>query len=386
MPTPQRLADETPKSPSFIGETVRYVVVLGLLCFVVWYYYFRTPAHNIDCHTEGETMGTDYAVKVHGFPENADWNAAADAVKQALDTVDQAMSTFKPDSDVCRFNTSESTDWFSVSKETAEVVHLALELSKLTEGAFDITVAPLIDLWGFGPEREPLDLATIDGRVAETKNRVGFDKLDVRLEPPALKKSIPNLAIDLSAIAKGYAVDRIAKVLDDRRIGNYMIEVGGEVRCKGNKGAKGEWTIGIEKPLFGHRDEFSGVQKKLQLGNRSLATSGDSRNYRELDGVRFSHLIDPRTGFPTERAPSGVTTPTERLGSVSVIDTTCARADALATAMFVLGEKDGLALAEKRGIAVLFLLRSESTDHDESTIREAVSNTEIGKTLFCPTP
>ena len=369
----QRLEDETPQPTSLFGETVRYVVILGLLMFIVWYYYFRTPARSIDCATDGQTMGTDYAVKVHGFPRHGDWKAVANAVQQALDNVDRAMSTFQPDSDVCRFNAVESIDWFPVSTETAEVVRLALEVSKLSGGAFDVTVAPLVDLWGFGPNREQVDLVTIENRVVEIKNRVGFDNLDVRMEPPALKKSIPSLTIDLSAVAKGYAVDQVAKVLDDCRIGNYMIEVGGEVRCKGNKGTKGDWTIGIEQPLI-DQDEPP-IQRKLHLGNRSLATSGNTRNDRELDGVRFSHLLDPRTGFPTEMLRSDETAPAERLGSVSVIDSTCARADAWATALFVLGEKDGIALAEQLGITVLFLFRSESMDGAEPTIRETAVGT-----------
>ncbi len=358
-----------------MGEIIRYVVILGILGFGVWHYYLRTPVHNIDCKTIGETMGTDFAVKVHGFPEHGDWNAVETAIKQTLNGVDRTMSTFKPDSDVCRFNASTSTDWFPVSKETAEVVRLALDVSKLTGGTFDITVAPLVDLWGFGPGREPLDLPTIEKRAAELKPRIGFDKLEVRLDPPALKKSVPELSIDLSAIAKGYAVDRVAKVLDNHRIADYMIEVGGEVRCKGNKGGMGEWTIGIEKPWSDASADFGGLQRKIQLGNRGLATSGNARNFRELNGTRFSHIIDPRTGFPTEKLLPGEASPPERLASVSVIDTTCARADALATAMFVLGEKDGLALAEQQGLAVLFLCCGESKDGREPSIREAVSKT-----------
>ena len=369
----QRLEDETPTKPSSVGEIARYVVVLGLVGFIVWYNYFKMPTHYLDKDLDGKTMGTYFAVKVHGFPDNKDWGEVTQAIQQALDAVDLAMSTFKPESEVCRFNASDSTDWFSVSRETAEVVQLSLEISRLTGGAFDITVAPLVDLWGFGPGRERIGLETIKSRIEETRARVGYDKLEVRLDPPALKKSVPNLSIDLSAIAKGYAVDQVAGVLDGRRIGNYMIEVGGEVRCKGNKGEKNEWTIGIEKPIVGSADEFAGVQKTIHLGNRSLATSGSARNYHEIDGVRLSHIIDPRTACPTETVPPDSEAPAERLGSVSVVDSTCARADALATAMFVLGEKEGLTLAEKQGIAVLFLFRSESTGNKEPEIREVTS-------------
>ena len=368
----QRLEEETLK-PSPVGEIVRYVVVLGLAGFIIYYYYFRMPINYVDKQTVGETMATHFAVKVHGFPDNKDWDEVAHAIRQTLDSVDRAMSTYKKDSEVSRFNASDSTDWFDVSKETAEVVQLSLEISQLTGGAFDITVGPLVGLWGFGAGRERIGLEAIKSRIEETQNRVGYEKLEVRLDPPALKKSIPNLSIDLSAIAKGYAVDQVAGVLNVHRINNYMIEVGGEVRCNGNKSEKNDWLIGIEKPIPGQQDEFPGVQRTIRLGNRSLATSGNARSYHEIDGFLLSHVIDPRTGFPTEYISPNGEVPLERLGSVSVIDSTCARADALATAMFVLGEKDGLALAEKEGIAVLFLLRSAASDDKGSEIREATS-------------
>lgn len=317
-------------------------------------------------------MGVDFAVKVNGFPEHDDWNVVAVAIQKALDDVDNAMSTYKPDSEVCRFNASESTDWFPVSAKTAEVVQIAQSISAATAGAFDITVAPLVDLWGFGPKDESFTFEAASQKVAELKNRVGFDKLEVRLDPPALKKSIPTLSIDLSAIAKGFAVDGAAKVLDDHRIGNYIVEVAGEVRCKGKKGERA-WIVGIEKPLQGIPGEFHGVQKKIQLGDQGLATSGNSQIFREFDGRRLSHIIDPRTGFPTEQIPEGMPLPPERLGSVSVIDTTCARADAWATAMFVLGEQEGLLVAEREKLAVLFLLRTDKKGTQAPVIREAPS-------------
>ncbi|MDR1964332.1 MAG: FAD:protein FMN transferase, partial [Planctomycetaceae bacterium] len=325
---------------------------------------------------------------------------------------------------VSRFNVSESTDWFVVSKETAEVVQIALEISEMTDGAFDITVGRLVDLWGFGANPTSLTIKELEEKTAQIKPKIGYKQLEVRINPPALKKQIPELQIDLSAIAKGYAVDCVAALLEKHGFVHYLIEVGGEVRCRGNKGVSGDWIVGIEKPLFTSSDNspnhFPGLQRKLRLGDWALATSGDYQNFRELDGVKYSHFIDPRTGLPTKPAVSApepvspepvspepstsesaplesatskplipepaLTEPalpepttsesvtpklTEQLGSVSVLAETCVRADALATALFVLGEQKGLELAEQHKIAALFLLRTKQKDRP---IRESASS------------
>jgi thiamine biosynthesis lipoprotein len=418
--------NDQPQPSNSVWDIIRYVIVVILLIVGIWYVYFQKPVILTAQEAKGRTMGTDYSVKVADFVKGTDpdvWKNIETLIQQRLDEIDRTTSVYREDSEVSHFNNSDSTDWFNVSKDTAEVVHHALEISQLTEGAFDITVAPLVELWGFGANRQhDLTINSLEEKTNQIKPKTGYDKLEVRFHPPALKKMIPELRIDLSAIAKGYAVDCVAKLLEENGFVNYMVEIGNEVRCRGNKGTAGDWIIGIEKPLVISTNEFHGLQRKLRIGDRVLATSGDYQNYREIGGVRFSHFIDPRTGFPTEyiaieepkmvqpeplqpeplpieplqqellqqeslpaeSSPKKTLQPEqsqtkplqldvkERLGSVSVLAESGVRADALATAFFVLGEQKGLELAEKHGIAVLFLVRTEQPDHP---IREAASTT-----------
>lgn len=366
----QQIEQEPQDTVNPVWDIFRYVVILALVGFGIWYYYFKKPVVLTAQQTQGRTMGTDYSVKVHDFPEKKDWHVVAESIQARLDAIDQAMSTFKSDSDICRFNASDSTEWFDVSADTARVVRKAQEIASLTGGALDITVAPLVDLWGFGPKDGLTGMAELLERSAQIKERVGFGRLEVRSDPPGLKKELPELTIDLSAIAKGFAVDAVGELLEEHQLRNYMVEVGGEVRCRGNKGNRGDWTIGIEKPLPVPPGMMPGLQCKLHLHDESLATSGDYQNFREVDGVRFSHLIDPRTGLPAERIAPGEPTPKERLGSVSVIEKDCVRADALATALFVLGPEKGLELARQNHLAVLYLIRTEDKN---APIREAAS-------------
>ncbi|MDR2117855.1 MAG: FAD:protein FMN transferase [Planctomycetaceae bacterium] len=375
--------EDQPQANNSFWDIIRYVSIIVLLAVGIWYYYSQKPLVLTAQETRGMTMGTDYSVKVADFVKETDhrvWENIEVKIQQRLDGIDRAMSTYRADSEVSRFNNSDSTDWFNVSKDTAEVIHTALEISRLTEGAFDITVSPLVDLWGFGANQQAdLTFKDLEEKTIRIKPKIGYDKLEVRLQPPAIKKSIPELRIDLSAIAKGYAVDCVAILLEENGFANFMVEVGGEVRCRGYKGISSNykatshnWIIGIEKPFIVSPDGFSGLQRKLPINDLALATSGDYQSYREINGVRYSHFIDPRTGFPTEYLAAGEPKPVERLGSVSVITERCIHADAWATAFFVLGEHKGLELAEKHGIAVLFLFRTEQKDQP---VREAASTT-----------
>ena len=264
-------------------------------------------------------------------------------VAETLESVNQSMSTYIETSEVSRFNSSDSTDWFAVSPQTMAVVEKALQISEATDGAFDITVQPLVQLWKFGTDKDKPRVPTqaeIDSALAT----IGHQKLAVQEDPPAIKKSVPELKIDLSAIAKGYAVDQIAERLNDLDVDNYMIEVGGEVRTAGEKPSKTGWRIGIEKPVAGERAPF----KIVELYHKALAGSGDYRNFYEIDGKRYSHTIDPRTGRPVEHGVS----------AASVISNDCMTADAVATAIMVLGSKEGLAVAKKLNVAAVVMTRS----------------------------
>ncbi len=299
----------------------------------------------------GRTMGTGFTVKVvpsSGQPVNT--SSLRREIASLLNRVNRQMSTYLDDSEITLFNHYGGTDWFDISPEFAEVLDQALRIARMTDGAFDVTVAPIVDLWGFGRSRServppPEEIETI---LAST----GYRKLTVRRSPPAVKKAVPSLRCDLSGIAKGFAVDRIGIYLEQMGIEDYMVEIGGEVRCRGSNSERVPWRIGIESP--NHAGSFPQV---VGLSGFSLATSGDYNNYFEIEGVRYSHTIDPLTGSPVNHA----------LASVSVVHTTCMEADALATAIVVMGPKKGLEFAATHGLAVFAVERNGSDLRETKT-------------------
>lgn len=291
--------------------------------------------------TRGQTMGTTYMVKIFVPPQDlaSDWREQIDA---ELRRVNDQMSTYLESSELSRFNRSESTDWFEVSPETAMVVAKSLEIFELSGGAFEVTIAPLVNAWSFGPGKRnpsPPDDATI----ASSLENVGSSDVSVQNDPPALRKSNPKLTIDLSAIAKGHGVDRVVAVLNRLGAKNVFVEIGGEVRVTGGKADK-PWTVGIQMP------DVAGdvVAVAYPIAEKSIATSGDYRNFFEHEGVKYSHTIDPRTGRPLQHD----------LASVSVVADDCMTADGWATALNVLGADEGLELATKLGLDTLMISRT----------------------------
>ena len=291
----------------------------------------------------GQTMGTNYTVKIPKIPAGLDREELHARVEEILQRINGRMSTYKEDSELSFFNTNHTTDWMDVSGETALVVQESLRISRLTGGAFDITVGPLVSLWGFGPapreDRPPGEDAVRDAMAA-----VGYHHLHIRDSPPALRKDHPAIQIDLSAIAKGYAVDRIAEYLHSVEVSSYLVEIGGELRAKGEKAEGVPWKVAVERPLAQGRS----VLRTLSLHDSAMATSGDYRNFFEKDGQRFSHTINPRTGKPV----------THDLASVTVVSASCMEADAWATGLMVLGPDDGYELAAREKLAALFVTRS----------------------------
>ncbi|MEM7316375.1 MAG: FAD:protein FMN transferase, partial [Planctomycetota bacterium] len=241
---------------------------------------------------------------------------------------------------------SKSTDWFSVDLETAEIVGRAKSISLETDGLFDVTVAPLVKLWKFGSQDgEAISNPPTPSQIAEAMKLVGSDKIEVQLDPPALKKQHADMRIDLSAIAKGYAVDQVASILESNDVSDFMIEIGGEIRVAGNSSKGGAWRIGIESPDRGERN----VDSVVSLGDCAIATSGDYRNFREINGTIYTHVIDPTTGQSVHHD----------LASVTVIANDCEKADALATALLAKGHDHGKAWAEQHDIDAMFLRRSD---------------------------
>jgi thiamine biosynthesis lipoprotein len=291
----------------------------------------------------GPTMGTAYAVKLYDAAAVIDTGALQSQIDGLLERINDQMSTWRPDSELSRFNNNRDTAWFPVSAETAFVVEAAAGISALSNGAFDVTVGPVVNLWGFGPDRGKTEAPSLQ-QIEEAMKRVDYRQLAVRASPAALRKQRPDLYVDLSAIAKGFAVDEVARLLDERNIQSYLVEIGGELRARGSKPDGLPWKVAIEQPLSGERS----VQSIVALRDHAIATSGDYRNYVEKDGKRYSHTINPRTGRPIAHG----------LASVSVIAASAMRADALATAIMVMGPEEGYRLAVQEALAVQLIIRS----------------------------
>jgi len=290
-------------------------------------------------------MGTTYAVVLGGdAPAVAERERLASLVAETLARIDALMSTYKPESELSRFNRAAEGDTFAVSAETLEVFRVAREVSEATGGAFDVTVAPLVDLWGFGAApRAPAPPGARE--LAGARARVGYRLVEVDAPRRALRKLAPGVCCDLSAIAKGYAVDRVVDALVAAGRDSFLVEVGGDLRARGRRADGAPWSVAIERPDERARSLF----RVVALVDRALATSGDYRNFYEQDGKRYSHLIDPRSGRPIAH----------RVASVSVAHLSATYADAWATGLAVLGPDEGLARAESEGLAAFFILHGE---------------------------
>ncbi|MDF1644308.1 MAG: FAD:protein FMN transferase [Pseudomonadales bacterium] len=309
-----------------------------LLLGVAFFLLYQRP---VSAEFSGSTMGTRYQIKIADLPREIEQTYIENQIFTTLDQVDKLMSTYKPNSDVTRFNRAAIDESVIIDKQTLEVIQLSKLIYTLSNGAFDITVSPIVQLWGFGPEFKQNKLPSAND-IQRALDKVGFDKIQITDNPPALEK-LQDVEIDLSAIAKGYGVDQVAKLLDTHNIENYLVEVGGEIRVKGTNRAGQRWRIGIETPSVIR----SGARQAIAIDNASIATSGDYRNFFEVEGKRYSHTINPLTGKPVEH----------NLASVTVVSRSCAEADALATAMSVLGPKRGFELAVESKLAAYFLVR-----------------------------
>lgn len=295
----------------------------------------------------GRTMGTSWQVQVglEGVDEatrGAIVQSLASDVERELRDVNREMSTYIDDSQISRFAVSRATGaWFAVAKPFVELVAEALRIGRASGGAFDITIAPLVELWGFGKSErreKPSDAA-----VEAARARCGTQHLELRQSPPALRKLRPELAIDLSAIAKGHGVDRVGTLLDARGLRRWWVEIGGEVRTRGEKGKGAPWRVAIERPRQVGRE----AHLVLALVDGALATSGDYRNFFVENGERYSHILDPRSGRPISRD----------VAQISVWAPSCATADAWATALMVLGADNAMKTALAQNLPVLMLVR-----------------------------
>lgn len=296
----------------------------------------------------GKTMGTTYHIKWVDSSANNSIETKSiiqKAVDDRLLKINQSMSTYDPTSEISTFNKQNKNVSYKVSKDFFTTISLAQKISQQSNGAFDVTVSPLINLWGFGHKGVVTKKPT-DEQIQTIKESIGYQKLKLIPQKQKIQK-LDNITINLSAIAKGYGVDAIAKTLEQYKIFNYFVEIGGEVIAKGTKPNKVNWVVGIEKPVAGKKGV---LQEAINISGTAIATSGDYRNYFEENGIRYSHTIDPSTGYPINH----------KLASVSVLMPTCAEADGIATTLMVLGDKKGVDFAKQNNIDALFVVKSDN--------------------------
>jgi len=293
----------------------------------------------------GSALGTTFSVLLVNPGEGFSSEHMQAGILETLEHVDRLASTWREDSELSQFNASGDTGWIDTSAEFCNAIERAVEVSRLTDGAFDITIGPLVNLWGFGPTgevREPPAEDTIRAMMAE----VGYANLQTRCEVPAVKKLIGSIYVDLSGWAKGYAVDQVAMLLERNELQDYLVEIGGEMRVRGHNAEGLKWAVAVETPSTTRRVPH----QVLRLTDTGIATSGDYRNYFEHDGELYSHTLDARTGRPVAHS----------LAAVTVVNPSAAYADAMATALLVLGPTDGPQRAEQLGIAAYFLIRNDT--------------------------
>lgn len=295
-------------------------------------------------------MGTTYTVKY--LSDEAPVLPPPKQVKQQIDgllkEVNRQMSTYQKDSEISRFNQMRETGKpLHISPDFAFVTAEAIRLNKITQGALDVTVGPLVNLWGFGPNKE-ITYAPSAAEIERASSVVGIDKIVLKqiLNENTLAKALPEVYLDLSSIAKGFGVDKTAQHLEKLGIKHYLVEIGGELHGKGHN-ARGEpWRIGIEQPNI---VQGSAAQIIMPLDNRSLATSGDYRIFHvDKNGKRLSHIINPKTHQPISH----------RLASISVVADSTTEADGLSTGLFVLGEQKAMEVAEQHHLAVFMIIHT----------------------------
>jgi thiamine biosynthesis lipoprotein len=307
----------------------------------------------------GPTMGTQYHISWVSDKRGRALEAEASSIQKSIDSllvdINKSMSTYDPKSELSQINTVFNPDWQDISPDLYRVMMMAMQVHVNSRGAFDITIGPLVNLWGFGPSGSKSQAA--NSQVAKSQvpgqeainaqlQRIGSDAINLRQRDEGFQLQLKQARyIDLSAIAKGYAVDVLARYLSSQGIDSYLVEVGGEIFARGQKATGVPWRIAIEAP----NDASRNAQLIIPLSNLGIATSGDYRNFFQQDGKRFSHTLDGRTGYPVDHG----------LASVSVLHESVAMADAWATALTVLGAQQGVELANELELAAFFIERTD---------------------------
>lgn len=289
----------------------------------------------------GQTMGTTYSIKIEIEDQMISTTQLQQEIDQELSLINKIYSTYDSDSELSKINQSKSLSPQKVSTELFFLLTLAKDISKKTNGAFDITVGPLVNLYGFGPMKKREELPK-SSEINHELKKVGMDKFTLNEKELTITKKIPDLYLDLSAIAKGRGVDLISKLLGKKALINHIVEIGGEVKAMGwkNSAKNITWGIALEDP------SLSGTPTKIfPLRNLSVATSGNYRNFHKINNKNYSHIIDPITGKTIDN----------NLASVTVIHPECAIADGYATAFMVLGKEKSLKVAKKEKLPIILI-------------------------------
>uniref|UniRef100_A0A2A4Z8A5 FAD:protein FMN transferase n=1 Tax=OCS116 cluster bacterium TaxID=2030921 RepID=A0A2A4Z8A5_9PROT len=313
----------------------------------------------------GKTMGTVFHISVIDLPEAVTAENLGAQIEAELKAFNDKLSNWQQDSEISKFNASGDVDWVDASDKFYTVMEESFYIHNLSEQTFDVTLAPLIDLWGFGWKQNDTIIPSDEAVIAALEN-VGMNKL-LALNPTTkqIKKLKAEVSVNLSAIAKGYGIDVLAALLEKNGVKEYLVEIGGDLIAKGHNGEDKPWVVGIETP----DNDGKQVEELVMISQYGMATSGDYRNYVEKDGKRFSHIIDPVTGKPV----------THNLASVTIFSDSAMRADALATAMMVLGVEAGLKIADKNNIAAYFLTRDGATFKATSSAQYKQLKADAGK-------
>ncbi|QHM71746.1 FAD:protein FMN transferase ApbE [Mixta intestinalis] len=321
------------------------LAVIGLLALLVTGCDRQQDNTDSGVVLQGKTMGTQWRVSLAGVP--ADRVAALrEKIQRRLDADDHELSTWKKESVLSRFNQDRSGMPQPISSNMADIITVALRIGRLTDGAMDITIGPLVNLWGFGPDKQPPHTPS-EADIAAAKALTGLQHLQVieRGEGAFLQKDLPGLYVDLSTVGEGFATDHLARLMEEEGIANYLVSVGGAVLSRGHNAAGKAWRVAIQKPT----DRENAAQALVDLQGHGISTSGSYRNYYELDGRRISHVIDPLSGRPIEH----------RLVSATVIATTALEADGWDTGLMVLGTDKAKALALRENLAVYLITKDK---------------------------
>ncbi|MEY4684692.1 MAG: hypothetical protein RLZ25_1151 [Pseudomonadota bacterium] len=298
----------------------------------------------------GQQQGTTYHIKVVIDPAKTSEKTILALIEAIFARVDLAVSNYRDDSELSRFNHQKSTAWVPVSAELAYLTSLAREVSDKTQGCFDLTIKPLFDLWGFskaGPQKVPPE-----AEIRRVMKHIGMGRIEVDRSGSRMRKRDPEIQLDLSSIGQGYTVGEIAKALEQQGVVDYLVEIGGELKVRGRKPDGSHWRVAVEKPSP-FSQEIQSLIDVREIQGTAIMTAGTYRHYFEQEGQVYSHIMDPRSGRPV----------THNLLSVTILHEDPTLADLWDTALLCVGENQALKIAEQEGLKVLLI-----ADHEHQLV------------------